>query len=593
VNLGGSNELSASWFGQRQDLPAGWNGDGISIGDLDLDGRPDLVFCNFYDDTVLVYRWEPVEPPAIFHNPASHSIPLGSNFVLSVEATGSHLQYHWFHNGNLMVESTGPTLSWPNAHSGDEGDYFVIVQNSAGSVTSQVATISIVVERILMLGNVGVSDVNEGDLISVPLQLGSYGDVGGMDLTIDFDPNVLAAPEVQWDRNLHGALKESSLPEPNHLRLVIALPATAIPSGTQTLATVQFRARTVLHDTAAAVGVSVIDVSDDAGDPIFYGTSATDTSFNIIDTGSLAGDNNANHRLDVGDASLLMRLIAQLDTTRYWDVPGNDLNANRRLDSGDVIKMLRIIAGIDPPPSQTNPFASGPKTAAFNSVLAASSEAAVLSPSRVQATAGQLVTFQLSLTAMETPISGASFRLNYPVEALRLQSSQSHRLGSTVPGNAIAVWNVAPAQNNYATQSGQITLALSGPTSWNASDSVLAEFTFEVQPGAANRYQWPIAVSGVELTGNGYNNRTLSPSSSVFIGRDPIAGSLVNISIMPWGVSFISSADAGADYRIDVSEDLVHWSPLQQISNHPGWLSIDDPASVNSPHRFYGGIPLR
>src|SRR5205823_6019683 len=154
MNLGGSNELSASWFGPRQDLSAGWNGDGISIGDLDLDGRPDLVFCNFYDDTVFIYRWEPVEPPSIVHDPTSHSIPLGSNFVLSVEATGSHLQYHWFHNGNLMVESTGPTLSWPNAHSGDEGEYFVIVQNSGGSATSQVAVITLVVERLLMLGSV-------------------------------------------------------------------------------------------------------------------------------------------------------------------------------------------------------------------------------------------------------------------------------------------------------------------------------------------------------------------------------------------------------------------------------------------------------
>jgi len=216
-----------------------------------------------------------------------------------------------------------------------------------------------------------------------------------------------------------------------------------------------------------------------------------------------------------------------------------------------------------------------------------------LSPGRLQAAAGQLVTVQLRLNAIQTPISGASFRLNYPVEALRLQSSQSHRVGPTVPGSAVAVWNVAPAQNNYATQSGQITLALSGPTSWNASDAVLAEFTFEVQPGATNRYQWPISVSGVELTGNGYNNRTLGGSSSVFIGRNPVAGSLVNISILPWGVSFLSTGDAGADYRIDVSEDLVHWSTLQQIADHPGSLSVDDPAAATRPHRFYRSVPLR
>src|SRR5207248_1332224 len=130
--------------------------------------------------------------------------------------------------------------------------------------------------------------------------------------------------------------------------------------------------------------------------------------------------------------------------------------ANRRLDSGDVIKMLRIIAGIDAPPSSNAPSATGLKTAAFNSILSTSSEAAVLSPARIQAAAGQLVTFQLRLNGIQTPISGASFRLNYPVDALRLQNAQSYRVGPAVPGSALAVWNVAPDQNNYATQSGQI-----------------------------------------------------------------------------------------------------------------------------------------
>ena len=59
-----------------------------------------------------------------------------------------------------------------------------------------------------------------------------------------------------------------------------------------------------------------IDVSDDAGDPILYGSDVAGTSVGIVDTGSLAGDNNGNHRLDVGDASLLMRLIAQISLTR-------------------------------------------------------------------------------------------------------------------------------------------------------------------------------------------------------------------------------------------------------------------------------------
>src|SRR6185436_4546790 len=105
----------------------------------------------------------------------------------------------------------------------------------------------------------------------------------------------------------------------------------------------------------AAMGVSVVGVSDDTGDSIPDGTDTLGHGFNIIDTGSLFGDNNANHQLDVGDASLLMRLLAQLDFVRSWDIGANDFNASRRLDSGDVIKMLRVIAGIDPPPTLPPP----------------------------------------------------------------------------------------------------------------------------------------------------------------------------------------------------------------------------------------------
>jgi len=85
----------------------------------------------------------------------------------------------------------------------------------------------------------------------------------------------------------------------------------------------------------------------------------------------------------------------------------------------------------------------------------------------------------------------------------------------------------------------------------------------------------------------------LAASSGVFIGRNPVAGSLVNLSVGPSGVSFTSGGDAGADYRIDVSEDLIHWSLLQQISNHPGSISIEDPAAKTRPYRFYRSVPLQ
>jgi hypothetical protein len=409
--------------------------------------------------------------------------------------------------------------------------------------------------------------------------------VGGIDFVVHYNATYLAIPEIIWDDSLNNALKEFSVSKRGELRGVIALPATGIPAGTQTLATVQFRARTVNGTNAhLSLNLQLSDMSDALGDPIVGGTEVIGAAFDIHDTGFLTGDNNANHQLDVGDAALLMRLIAQLDSTRAWDVPANDFNLNDRLDSGDVIKILRAIAGIDAPPAGAAPSGRTKSVA---------SEIASLSPAQLQGSAGQLVTLQVRLDSLNTPIAGASFTLSYPVEALRLRNAQGHRVGTAVPGGTLAVWNVGPAQTNYATQNGLATLALSGSSAWVASNTVLAEFTFEVQPGAVNRYLWPIRIEALEVTGNGFNNRTLGPIASAFVGRGPVSGTMTGMSVVrPGDVSFNLSGDPGANYRIDFSEDLIHWTLLREVLDHTGTIQIVDPGAGNRPQRFYRSVPL-
>ncbi len=587
-NGGGSDALSASWFAPRVDLASGWNGDGISIGDIDLDGLPDIVFCSFYIDEVWIYRGIRPTPPAMVTQPTDVTVPLGVSATLSVSATGGGLQYQWYFNGEELVEANGPTLTFANTSSGYNGDYFVVVWNATGSVTSQVATLTVVVERLLEIG--AVPGVNEGELISAPLLLVSHGDVGGLEFTIDYNPAHLAVPEIIWSSVLDGALKEWGISDFGHLRGVIALPATTISAGTQSLATVQFRARTVFATSAAALGVSIVGVSDSAGDPIVGGTDTLGHGFNIIDTGSFLGDNNANHQLDVGDASLLMRLLAQLDFVRSFDVPANDFNLNQRLDSGDVIKMLRVIAGIDPPPQ---PQGSNQQTVAKSLTKSADSEAASISPARLTGTNGQLVTYEVRLDIVRTLISGASFTLNYQTNALRLRNAQSHRVGPAVPGGALAVWNVAPSQNDYAAQNGNITLALSSSTPWSASNSVLAEFTFEVQAGATNQHLWPLTINALEITGNGFNNRTLGPLRAGFVGRAALSGRMTRVLVTRGGdVSFSFNGDTGASYQIDYSEDLINWLPLREVQDASGTIQIIDSAAGSRPQRFYRNVPL-
>ena len=53
------------------------------------------------------------------------------------------------------------------------------------------------------------------------------------------------------------------------------------------------------------------------------------------------GDNNGNDRLDVGDGTVILKMLTGLEEVRTWDVASNDLNENTKLDSGDVTRVLK------------------------------------------------------------------------------------------------------------------------------------------------------------------------------------------------------------------------------------------------------------
>ena len=55
-NVSTPGSFTTGSLAPRVDFPTGYNAWGISIGDLDGDGRPDVVFCNSYDNTISIYR---------------------------------------------------------------------------------------------------------------------------------------------------------------------------------------------------------------------------------------------------------------------------------------------------------------------------------------------------------------------------------------------------------------------------------------------------------------------------------------------------------------------------------------------------------
>jgi hypothetical protein len=83
-------------------------------------------------------------PPSITGQPVSITNLAGTTavFMLTVAGT-SPFTYQWRFNGASLSGANGPVLSLTNVQVGDAGPYTVVVSNSAGSVTSQVATLTV------------------------------------------------------------------------------------------------------------------------------------------------------------------------------------------------------------------------------------------------------------------------------------------------------------------------------------------------------------------------------------------------------------------------------------------------------------------
>ncbi len=87
-----------------------------------------------------------LRPPIITVQPASQSIASGSSATFSVTATGSAtLAYQWKKNGTAISGATASSYTIFGVVPADAADYTVTVSNGAGTVTSDAATLTVLV----------------------------------------------------------------------------------------------------------------------------------------------------------------------------------------------------------------------------------------------------------------------------------------------------------------------------------------------------------------------------------------------------------------------------------------------------------------
>jgi formylglycine-generating enzyme required for sulfatase activity len=82
-------------------------------------------------------------PPVIVSQSTSIQATPGESLEISVNATGGGISYRWFKDGALLDGETGPQLIVDSATTETVGEYFAVLTNSRGAITSDPITVSL------------------------------------------------------------------------------------------------------------------------------------------------------------------------------------------------------------------------------------------------------------------------------------------------------------------------------------------------------------------------------------------------------------------------------------------------------------------
>ncbi len=106
-----------------------------------------------------------LETIAITDQPVGTTVCEGADVMLSVTATGSNPTYQWQYEGSDLTGETGSTLTLTGITAVQDGAYTVIVSNSCGDVTSDVASV-VVQTAPAITGNPSDATVTEFEMAS-------------------------------------------------------------------------------------------------------------------------------------------------------------------------------------------------------------------------------------------------------------------------------------------------------------------------------------------------------------------------------------------------------------------------------------------
>lgn len=150
--------------------------DGRIARSVALSGAPTTHSMNFSNQGFQL-AVPVVTAPSISAQPASQSAMVGGSVTFSVTATGTApLSYQWYKNGTAITGAILASLTLGNVTPADAANYHVTVTNTAGTVQSSAATLSVVVPEPARLVNLSLlTALAEGESFTLGFVVGGDG----------------------------------------------------------------------------------------------------------------------------------------------------------------------------------------------------------------------------------------------------------------------------------------------------------------------------------------------------------------------------------------------------------------------------------
>ncbi len=110
-----------------------------------------IVTCPSGSVTSSIVNLSVVFPPAISSQPQSVVVTNGNSAQLAITASGTtNLNYQWYFDANALLNATNLAITFSNATSAEAGNYQCVITNNYGSMTSFVATLTVLTPPVII-----------------------------------------------------------------------------------------------------------------------------------------------------------------------------------------------------------------------------------------------------------------------------------------------------------------------------------------------------------------------------------------------------------------------------------------------------------